>query len=70
MAATALFGPLALAAEVTKSVESKEGETIIADWLFVQNSRSITYTNGNSPSRVLALLRLCLLIVLYVLLNI
>ncbi|MEA3419669.1 MAG: hypothetical protein U9Q90_09770 [Campylobacterota bacterium] len=46
MAATALFGPIALAAEVTKSVESKEGETIMADWLFVQNSKSITYADG------------------------
>lgn len=46
IAATALVGPLALAAEVTKSVQTKEGETIIADWLFVQNSRSITYVDG------------------------
>jgi len=46
IAATAIMGPLALAAEVTKSVQAKEGETIIADWLFVQNSKSITYADG------------------------
>ena len=48
IAATAIIGPLALAAEVTKSVQTKEGqgETIIADWLFVQNSTSITYADG------------------------
>ena len=48
IAATALMGPLALAAEVTKSVQTKEGqgETIMADWLFVQNSTSVTYANG------------------------
>ncbi len=48
MAATSLMGPLALAAEATKSVETKEGqeETIIADWLFVQNAKSITYAEG------------------------
>jgi len=46
MATTAIMGPLALAAEVTKSVQIKEGETIIADWLFVQNSTSITYADG------------------------
>ena len=48
MAATAIMGPLALAAEVTKSVETKDGqgETIMAEWLFVQNSTSITYSNG------------------------
>jgi len=40
------MGPLALAAEVTKSAETKEGETIMADWLFVQNSTSITYADG------------------------
>lgn len=46
IAASALMGPLALAAEVTKSVQTKEGEAIMADWLFVQNSTSISYTNG------------------------
>ena len=48
MAATAIMGPLVLAAEVTKSVETKDGqgETIMAEWLFVQNSTSITYSNG------------------------
>lgn len=46
--ATAIMGPLALAAEVTKSVQTKEGQdkTIIPDWLFVQNSTSITYSDG------------------------
>jgi len=46
--ATALMGPLALAAEVTKSVESQEGkgEAVIADWLFVQNAKSIVYADG------------------------
>jgi hypothetical protein len=42
MAATALMGPLALMSEVTKSVQAKEAETIIADWLFVQNVKGIT----------------------------
>jgi hypothetical protein len=48
IASTALIGPLALAAEMTKSDQSKneEGETIIADWLFVQNAESITYADG------------------------
>lgn len=48
IAASAVMGPLALAAEVTKSVETKgvEGETIMADWLFVQNATSITYVDG------------------------
>ena len=42
IAATALVGPMALAAEVTKSVETKEGqgETIMANWLFVQNAKN------------------------------
>lgn len=46
--ATALMGPLALAAEMSKSVQTKkeDGETIIADWLFVQNANSITYADG------------------------
>ena len=48
IAATAIMGPLALAAEVTKSDQTKEdqGETVMADWLFVQNSTSITYADG------------------------
>lgn len=48
IAATAMMGPLVLAAEITKSVETKEGkgETIMADWLFVQNAKSITYADG------------------------
>ena len=48
IAATAIMGPLALAAEVTKSVQTKEGqgETIMADWLFVQNSKAFTYAEG------------------------
>lgn len=40
MAATALM------AEVSKSVHAKEAETIIADWLFVQNAKGITYADG------------------------
>jgi len=44
--ATAIIGPLALAAEVAKKAQTKEGETIMADWLFVQNSTSITYADG------------------------
>ena len=46
MAATVLLGPLALAAEVTKRTETKDGETIMADWLFVQNAKNFTYANG------------------------
>ena len=48
MAATAIMGPLALAAKATKNEQTKEGqgEAIIADWLFVQNSKSITYADG------------------------
>jgi len=46
IATTALIGPMALAAEVTKSVQAKEGEAVMADWLFVQNSKSITYADG------------------------
>lgn len=48
IAATALIGPIALAAEVKKSVKLSEGEgeTIMADWLFVQNSKNFTYANG------------------------
>ena len=48
IAATAIMGPMALAAEVTKSVQTKEGEgeTIMANWLFVQNSKNFTYANG------------------------
>jgi len=48
IAATALIGPLTLAAEVTMSVptEGSKEKPIMADWLFVQNSRSITYAAG------------------------
>ncbi len=48
IAATALMGPIALAAEITKSAETKEGQgkPIMADWLFVQNAKSITYADG------------------------
>jgi len=46
MAATAIIGPLALVAETTKNTETKEGEAIIPDWLFVQNSTSVTYADG------------------------
>ena len=48
IAASALMAPMALAAEVTKSVQTKEGqgETIMADWLFVQNAKNFTYANG------------------------
>jgi len=44
IAATALIGPLALAAEVKKSTDKEEA--IIADWLFVQNAKSMTYADG------------------------
>ena len=46
--ATALMGPLALAAEVTKNVQTKEaeGKMIMADWLFVQNAKTFHYANG------------------------
>ena len=48
IAATAVMGPMALAAEVTKSVQTKEGhgEAVMADWLFVQNAKNFTYANG------------------------
>ena len=46
IAATALMAPLALAAEVTKKTQTKEGETIMADWLFVQNAKNFTYADG------------------------
>jgi len=48
IAATALMGPLVLAAEVTGNVPSKDGKSkpIMADWLFVQNAKSVTYTDG------------------------
>jgi len=48
IAATTLVGPLVLAAEVTKSAQVKvdQSKTIIADLLFVQNAKSITYADG------------------------
>ena len=48
--ATALMGPLALAAEVTKSVEvqGEKGETVIADWLFYKMQRVLPMLMGNS----------------------
>jgi hypothetical protein len=45
LTAAALLGPLALVAKRAKATEGQEGPKM-ADFLFVQNARGITYANG------------------------